>query len=277
MNEHGVPCAAGRAVRRRSIWRVMGRSPQAKVSKRVLNGLKRVAAHLPLTRQARLVRRVLPRSLWFKTAVAMARAQGGLVARMGGNGPFTTALMLDFWLRELSFGGEFPIPYRVTGADVVRSPGPKLYTWTHLPLTEVPLRVGLEQGGESPAVVADPGNIVGENEVLVVGWTRRVEAIPADDQLLLRVRSKLAAGRPVVFLADQFLGGPLSDVPLRLAARLRVPVVFQWAELAQDGVIEVTFQFAPESGWDEERGIAANVQFLRERNRAALQRLGWGG
>jgi hypothetical protein len=245
------------------------------VSSTILKSLKRLASHLPLSRQAQLVRSLLPRKRWFQTAVLMAKFQGRIVARMGGNGPFTTALMLDFWLRELSFGGEFPIPYRVQGAEVVRTPGPKLYTWTHLPLTELPLRVGLELGGEPPAVVADPGNIVGENQVLVVGWRERVEAIPADEQLLLRVRSKLAAGKPVVFLADQFLGGPLSDVPLRLAARLRVPVVFQWAELGADGVVDVRFQFAPQPLIQDDAALGCDMAFLREQNRVALERLGW--
>jgi hypothetical protein len=241
----------------------------------VLKSLKGLARHLPLTRQAAVVRHALPRSLWFKAAVTIARAQGRLIARMGGNGPFTTAVMLDFWLRELSFGGAFPIPYRVTGAEVVRAPGPKLYTWTHLPLTEIPLRVGLELGGEPPAVVADQGNIVGDRQLLVLGSAQRVEAIPADDQLLLRVRSRLAAGKPVVFLADQFLGGPLSDVPLRLAARLKVPLVFQWAELAPDGVIDVTFQYAPRNVAEESDGLLEDLEFLRTRNRDALTRLGW--
>lgn len=241
----------------------------------VLKSLKRLGSHLPLSRQALMVRRLLPRRLWFRAAVAVSAAHGRVVERMGGNGPFTAALMLDFWLRELSFGGEYPIPYRVKGEDVCRAPGPKLYTWTHLPLTEVPLRVGLEIGGEPPAVVADPGNIVGENELLVVGWKHRVEAIPADDQLLLRVRTKLATGAPVVFLADQFLGGPLSDIPLRLAARLRVPVVFQWAELAKDGVVDVEFQFAPYPFCEDEEAMQKNLAYLRERNRAALERLGW--
>lgn len=244
------------------------------VSSTILKTLKRLGSHLPLERQARIVRWVMPRRLWFASAVRMARVQGRIVARMGGNGAFTTALMLDFWLRELSFGGPYPIPYRVKGSEVCRTPGPKLYTWTHLPLTEVPLRVGLELGGEPPAVVADPGNIVGDSQLLVVGWKDRVDAIPADEQLLLRVRSKLVAGIPVVFLADQFLGGPLSDVPLRLAARLRVPLVFQWAELAPDGVVDVEFRFAPNPLNASEADLQANMVFLRERNSVALQRLG---
>lgn len=236
--------------------------------------LKQITAHLPLARQATLVRHILPRGLWYRAALSISRTQGRIVRQIGGNGEFTTALMLDFWLRELSFGGPFPIPYRITGAEVVRSPGAKLYTWTHLPLTEVPLRVGLEVGGAEPAVVSDPGKVVGQNEFLVFGWSRRIEALPADEHLLGRVKRTLRAGKSVVFLADQLLGGPLSEVPLRVAARLHVPLVYQWANLQPDGVMDVTFQLAPFPMSRTEAEIAANLDFLRERNRVALEGLG---
>lgn len=252
-----------------------GAEASSRVSGTILKGLKGLASHLPLSRQARLVRQAVPRRLWFRTALAIARTQGHLVARMGGNGAFTSAMMLDFWLRELSFGGYFPIPYRVQGLDALLAPGPKVYTWTHAPLTELPLRVGLQEGCVPPTVVADPGNVVGDNELLVVGWKERAKAIPADDALLRRVRSTLRGGTPVVFLSDAYLGGPLSDVPLRLAAKLRVPVVFQWAELAADGVIDVTFQYAPHPPEGGEAALEANLAFLRERNREILRRFGW--
>ena len=257
------------------MWQGVSREVAGMVRRTVLQSLKRLGARVPLSQQALLVRRLFPRRLWFRVAVAIAAAQGRLVGRMGGNGPFTAALMLTYWLRELSFGGQFPIPYRVVGAEVCRSPGPKLFTWTHLPLTEVPMHVYLDVGGEPPAVVADPGNIVDDREVLVVGWHKRMQAIPTDEQLLLRVRSKLMAGTPVVFLADQFLGGPLSDVPLRLAARLKVPLVFQWAELGADGVVEVEFRYAPFPLSEDEAAIRANLDFLQRKNREALAKLGW--
>ncbi len=245
------------------------------MSRSVLKSLKRLAAHLPLSRQAAIVRRVMPRAVWYRTALTMARLQGKLVEQMGGNAAFTTAMMLDFWLRELSFGGVFPIPYRVTGAEVCRTPGAKLYTWTHLPLTEVPLRVGLEVGGEAPAVVADYGKIVNEREFLVFGWKEHIEAIPADEYLVRHVRAKLKEGRPVVFLADPFLGGELTDLPLRIAAKVGVPVVFQWAELAEDGVLDVEFRLAPRPMSEDDAAVGENLAFLRERNHEALARLGW--
>lgn len=245
------------------------------VSGSILRLLKRLASHLPLSRQARLVRRLLPRKFWYRAALTISRFQGRVVKRMGGNEPFTTEFMLDHWLRELSFGGYFPIPYRVKGLDVCRTPGPKLYTWTHLPLTEVPLRAGLENLCEEPAVVADRGKVVGENEFLVFGWEKRIEALPVDDNLLSRVRSTLRSGKSVVFLADHFLGSQLSEIPLRIAARLRVPLIYQWAELHADGVIDVTFQFAPFPLSETDEQLEANLAFLRENNWRVLARLGW--
>ena len=139
----------------------------------------------------------------------------------------------------------------------------------------MPLRVGLELGGAEPAVVADPGKIVGGKEFLVFGWGQRIEALPTDGHLLSRVKQTLRAGKPVVFLADGFLGGPLSDIPLRVAARLRVPLVYQWADLRPDGVLDVTFQLAPKPFGQSDADREENLAFLREQNRAALERLGW--
>lgn len=241
----------------------------------VIRSLKRLASHLPLSRQAAIVRRSLPRSLWYRAALTVSRTQGALVGRMGGNPRFTTELMLDHWLRELSFGGFFPIPYRVHGVEVCRTPGAKMYTWTHLPLTEVPLRVGIEMGGAEPAVVADLGKVVGASEFLVFGWPRRIEALPVDHHLLSRVKNTLRSGKSVVFLADEYLGGPLSDIPLRIAGRLHVPLIFQWAELQSDGIIDVTFQLAPKPFSEDEAALGENLAFLREGNRRVLQRLGW--
>ncbi len=241
-----------------------------------VRGLKQLATYLPLNRQAVLVRRLLPRRAWYRAALTVARAQGRLVARMGGNGALTTELMLDHWLRELSFAGYFAIPYRVRGLEVCKTPGPKLYTWTHLPLTEVPLRVGLEQGCAAPAVVSDVGKVVGESEFLVFGWPERIEALPVNDQLLSRVKGTLRAGKSVVFLADPHLGGAMSEVPLRIAGRLHVPMVLQWADLQPDGHIEVTFRLAPRPLNENDEAVEENLRFLREARNRRLTALGWG-
>lgn len=238
--------------------------------------LKRLVTHLPLHRQATFVAHSLPARFWYRAALAIARAQGRLVERMGGNRVLTTELMLDLWLRELSFSGPYPIPCRSNGLEVCLTSGPKLFCWTHLPLTEVPMRLYFEGGGRPVAVVSDEGKIVGENQFQVFGWPERMEALPADAHLLQRVVRTLRSGKSVVFLADHFMGGPLSDVPVRLAGRVGVPLVFQWAELAPDGTLEATYRQAPCPYSRSEAEVAANMTFLRDARARTLSRLGWG-
>ncbi|MGI4827321.1 MAG: hypothetical protein ACRYFU_03895 [Janthinobacterium lividum] len=247
-----------------------------KLSDTVVLGLKRAATHLPLKRQAVLISSLLPARLWFRAALVISRAQGRLVQRMGGNGTLTAALIFDHWLRELSFCGQYPLPYRSHGLEVCLTPGPKLFCWTHLPLTEIPMRVYLERGGAPVAVVSDPGKIVGENEFQVFGWPDRMEALPADSHLLSRVKTTLRSGKSVVFLADHYFGGPMSEVPLRLAAMLRVPLVLQWAELTPDGSLEITYREAPFPCSQTEAEIAENLAFLKTARDRTLTTLGWG-
>ena len=237
--------------------------------------LKRIATHLPLEKQAEIVAAILPRRMWFRAALVLSGFQGGLVARMGGNGPLTRALMLDHWLRQLTMVGPFPIPYRVTGLPVLKMKGPKLYTWTHLPLVEVPLRAIVEQGEGDAAVVADQGKVEDGERFLVVGLEHHPKAIRVDDHLLMRVCRRLQSGSPVCFLADPFLGAPLSDVPLRIAARLRVPIVVQWAELAADHVFDITFRLAPFPYPQSAPEMEANLAFLAEAKERTLRNLGW--
>jgi len=236
---------------------------------------KGLARHMPLSRQARMIRAVLPRSQWFRAALAISNTQGCLVQATGGNGALTSAVMLDHWLRELSFGGAFPIPYKTEGFEICLTPGAKMYCWTHLPLTEIPLRVYLENGGAPLAVVADRGKIVEQSEFLVFGWPERMQAIPVGLLLLSRVKTALRSGKSVVFLADEYMGAPLSEMPVRLAGRLSVPLIFQWAELLPNGTIQVTYRYAPYPYSRTEEEIAANLRFLREAKENTLGALGF--
>ena len=245
------------------------------VSDAFVRGLKRLATHLPLHRQAALVSQVLPARHWLRAARIISDGQGRLVTRMGGNGRLTAALMLDHWLRELSFFGSYPLPLRITGLEGSLTPGPKLFCWTHLPLTEIPLRAYLQAGGPHLAVVSDPGKIVGRNQFQVFGWSELMQALPADGQLLSRVKTTLRSGTSVVFLADPYLGGPMSEVPVRLAAKLQVPLILQWAELTPSGTLEVTFREAPQPYSRTEAEIAENMAFLKAAKIRTLAALGW--
>jgi hypothetical protein len=232
---------------------------------------------MPLSRQARVASALLPSRFRFRFGLAASRWQGRLVARLGGNGPLTEALMRDHWLRELTFHGSFPIPTRVRGLEVMDKysvPGPVLYCATHLPLGEIPLRVPMEFGYPIPVPVADPGRVLEQERYVVAGMSERIPALPVSPYVLARMRTLLLRGTPVVCLADNEFGGELSTNPLRLAARLRIPVIFVWAELARDRVIDVTFQLAPHPLCETEDAIAENLRLLQEINGRVLRSLG---
>lgn len=240
----------------------------------VIGWLKRL---LPLPRQARVADGVLPARQWFRFALWISRWQGRLVAARGGNRALTQALMLDHWLRELTRCGPFPVPWRLDGRDVVErvaASGPVLFCWTHLPLSEMPLRPYMELGYEPPVVVADPGRILDGDHVVVCGMAKGAPAVPATIHVFARIRNLFLQGRSVVCLADSDFAAPLSANPLRLAAKMRVPVVFQWSEIGPDGVVDVTFRDAPHPMCETEEEIAENLNFLRAANYRVLRSLG---
>ena len=196
---------------------------------------------------------------------------------MGGNGPLTEAMMRDHWIRELTLIEPFPVPWRLHGREVLDKfavPGPVLYYTTHIPMGEVPLRVVMELGYPVPVPVADPGRIVENERYVVPGMAERIPALPVSGHVLARARTLLLRGRSVVCLADSEFAGELSVNPMRLASRVGVPIVFVWAELAPDGVVEVHFEPASFPMAKGEQEIEKNLQHLREISNRLLHQLG---
>lgn len=207
----------------------------------------------------------------------MCRLQGALIGLFGGNRLLTEAVMLDHWLWELTAIGPFPIPWTITGTDVIEAVDPQIgtvYCWIHEPLAEFPLRPYLERGYPEPVVVADQGRIIGMDQLMVAGLERRLNAIPVNRYALGRARRSLQEGTPVVCLADAEIGGPLYPLVLQLAGRVGARVVFQWARRRQDGTIEVTFVNAPRPKCEDEKAVEENLEFLREAQKRALRELG---
>jgi hypothetical protein len=239
--------------------------------------LRWLASLLQLRRQVRFVAWVLPNRHWYRAALAMCRLQGALSGALGGNRVLTEAVMLDHWLWELTAVGPYPIPWTVTGAEIIESADPQigtLYCWVHEPLAEFPLRPYLERGYREPMIVADRGRIIGVDQLMVAGLQQRVTAIPANRYALGRAQRSLREGVPVVCLADAQLGGTLYPLVLQLAGRVGARVVFQWAKRRPDGTIEVTFANPPHSKCDTEEAVRENLAFLRAAQQRALAALG---
>jgi hypothetical protein len=232
---------------------------------------------MPLSRQARMAAAVLPSGVQFRCALAMSRLQGYVMGSLGSNPVLTEAMMRDHWVRELSFWGGFPIPWRLHGRDVLdhyNGLGPILYYTLHAPLCEMPLRVVMELGYPVPIPLADPGRLVEQDKLLVPGMETRIPSLSVTDSPLLRVRTLLRRGQGVVCLADRCFAGAFYTNPMRLTARLGVPVIFSWAELGPDGVVDVTFQPVPYPLCETEKAIAQNLSFLEEIRDRLLRSLG---
>ena len=239
--------------------------------------LKSIASLIPLSRRARIVSALLPARHWYGFAVFASSLHRKLGPRVGDSGPLTEALMLDNWLRALTFYGEFPIPWQPGQVEILAQNKPGhgvLYCWTHVPLIEIPLRALLDLGYSLDYVVADPGKIVDGDQFVVPGLRQRVTAISADKRVLTKVRTALNQGKSVACLADTEIFGPLSSQALRVAGMVNAFVIFQWAEQLLDGSIQVTFIPAPHPFCSNDAEIQENLEFLRVMNRKTLTSLG---
>ena len=238
--------------------------------------LKRVVGWLTLRRQAQWVARLAPRKSWYDAALVACKLQGILSSWFGGNRILTEAVMLDHWLVELTRIGPFPIPWTITGTDVIEAdPGKAiLYCWIHEPLAEFPLCPLLERGYAEPVVVADTGRITYSGQLLVAGLERRLNTITANLHALSRVRHCLEEGTPVVCLADAQMGGPLFPLALQLVGRMGARVVFQWARRSPSGTIDVTFGNAPRPYCENKEAVQENLAFLRDEQTRMMNSLG---
>jgi hypothetical protein len=243
----------------------------------IRGALKYTSSSFPLSRQVRLASWILPKRYWYSFALSVSRLHGKLKAGAGGNGALTEALMLDNWMRDLTFSGEYPIPLRSDQIGPLRQKASGrgiLYCWTHLPLMEIPLTALHNLGQPIDLVVADPGRIVDGNEFILPSLRARSKAIPADRHALTRVRTALKKGESVACLADSELLGTSSSQILRVAGMSNAFVVFTWAERQPDGTLKVTFMEAPHPLCKTDEEILKNLEFLQVMNRKALEELG---
>jgi hypothetical protein len=244
-----------------------------------MGGALKYASNLfPLSRQAQLAAWTIPNRYWYRFALFASRVHGKLKARVGGNGVFTEALMLDNWLRALTFSDAYPIPLQPRQVETLRQIEPGrgvLYCWTHLPLMEIPLRALSILGQPVDLIVADPGRIVNENEFVIPGLQARSRAIPGDRNAFTRVRTALREGKSVACLADSEMFSPSSSQILRVAGMANAFVVFTWADRRPDGTLEVTFMPAPNPFCKSDEEIRQNLEFLQTRNKEVLEELGF--
>jgi len=210
--------------------------------------MKRLARVVSLERRAGLLAATLPARYWFRAAVLMSRWHALLTNIFGkSRRGISEAYLREHWLVELSRRGPFPVPLRVTGAELLAPSafdrGGVVLCATHVPLLMVMLRAAILSGHKPELVLAHPDNMTwGDNAVQPTGLSEGVPAVPPGPGGLLKIRTILRKKGLVSCTLDRHAGGPNHPDVLVLAGRLGARIVIFRADLAPDGVVNVSFR-----------------------------------
>ena len=244
-----------------------------------VRAMKALANVVSIERRALLLSTLIPPKYWFRAAVLMSRWQAHIssMIRKTRRG-VSEAYLRDNWLIEFSRLGAFPIPVRVSGAELLASTvadrGGVVLCSTHVPLLLVVMRVMILTGHKPDVVVVDPDNMrVGNTALQPAGLMDGVPAVSPGPKGLLRIRTVLRNRGLVACTLDSRAGGPSHPDLLVLAGRLGARTVTFCTELGPDGVVIVAFKNAVHPYCDSVRAIEENIEAMLDDERRLLAKL----
>ncbi len=234
--------------------------------------LQRLRSLLRLSRRAALIAR-RPPTLWFPAAVLLSRLQWGFYRLLWWRPDILlrTSVLLDVYLYELSKLGEFPIPWRIEGAEHL-SAGPALgdegggerggtlYCAAHLPFFSAHARVLLELNAAPALVIALAGAINAEGGYPLPGLKKSIPALAPSTSTLVKVHRALKGGATVGSMIDAYPGGPLRPQLFRLAGKSGTRVLFLFSELDATRRMRFVVAQPPFPVCDTEEKVQANLR-----------------
>lgn len=240
--------------------------------------MKRLARGISLERRVRLVAAVVPARYWFQAAVLMSRCHAWITSAFGSNRRgLVEAYLREHWLIELSKLGSFPIPMRVSGAELLTptaSDGGVVLCGTHVPLLRVMMRATVLSGHKPDLIVAKPDNITLENHGLQpTGLDEGIPAVPPGPAGLLKIRTVLRRNGLVACTLDGHSGGVAHPDLLVLAGRLGARIVTYRTLLMPDGTVSVSFRNAICPYCETYADIQANLKAIQKDEESLLAAL----
>lgn len=242
-------------------------------------GLKLLAKTVSLERRARLLAVVVPPKHWFRAAMLMSRWHAFASSTFGGSKRgLTEAYMREHWLIELSRLGAFPVPLRISGAELL-APSPSdrggvLMCGTHVPLLRAVLRAAIQTGHPPDLVLAKPNTMMkGSAALQPTGLAYGVPAAPPGAEGLLKIRTVLRKNGLVACTLDGDPGAPSHPDVLVLAGWLGARIVHFTPMLAPDDVIEISFHNRVHPFCDSYEAIQANLREIQEEEARLLAAL----
>lgn len=226
---------------------------------------------------------LLPRHLWYPALWRISRVQAVLIwpilqftsYRTDQRRSVPVPWVLKHWIsRLISAKGQFPIPIRVTGSELIhnliRNPTGAAVCSGHVPLLDPCLQALMDMGCPPAGVIAMPDGLI---DLRFPVWSKpALPGIPSGPAVLLKVRTVLRNGGFIAALVDLDFGKAYSPNLLRLIRLTGAKVVFVIPELRPNGDIEVEFFLPPDPSCQTEQSIRQNLQVLQSRVDRVLRR-----
>ncbi len=164
----------------------------------------------------------------------------------------------------------FHIPYNISGLEYLDADCGIILCSVHVPLVKVALRGLIENDIEiSAAIVGLPP---ASNTMSVWGITSKIPIIVRNPFSLLKAKTLLLNKGKLVLMVDDEETNVYSPNIMKLCGKIDAKVVFFFAELNAQNVIDTYFIEAPFSRCRDEEEIKENLIFLRKKHDEILER-----
>jgi len=226
-----------------------------------------------------VLRRLLPRSLWFRAVSHFSMVQQRLLSTLcGRDWNIEELLYRDLMLSDLTVhGGAFPVRVTRTGvehlSDAYSLGKGVLVAGVHLPGHIFLASRESHLGIEPVLVVSHPTSHINGGSYIVVGTGESVAAVCPGTQALLRARSILRGGGCVITMLEYSVGECMESAMVTLAGKLGSPVVFCWTEWPAGGDVVMHFMPTPDPVCDTPEKVDAAIAMIAKPYYAAVREL----
>lgn len=164
----------------------------------------------------------------------------------------------------------FPIEYKMTGTDALVDTSGLIICTVHLPLVKVGVRAILDQKHRiDAAIVANP---LPDSLIGFWGITQKIPALLKDRFVLLKAKSILNKKGVILLMIDNNDNSHYSSNIMHLCRLTKSKIVFLFAELNQQGVVDANIINPPYPHCETPYQIEKNIAFAKQKTEEIKQR-----
>ena len=163
----------------------------------------------------------------------------------------------------------FPVPYKLVGTEFLNEECGIILCSVHIPLVKVTLRALIENNIDiSAAIVGTPPK---SNQMSVWGITDKISIIARNAFTLVKAKTVLEKKGKLVLMIDSTKTGLYSPNIMKLCGKIDAKIVFFFAELNAQNVVESYLIEAPFPRCRTAEEINQNLIFLRSKHDEILE------